>query len=234
MRQGRYGATGLSTLAFFWIDQVGDLLTHFPRMTIAIIPPSKQTARSAPPQRVSPATTCGRRCSSRLGCPRLFATSSVSIGECGCRWVNCSLFLGWRCSRPNFIRSRTWLDLFFAIAALKFGWHIAVPWIEASSVYQSFTSSLDWSRRFFLARAIRLIGALLMIVTLIGSGIGRRELFLMVGNWRAPVQPEPFLRFRRPVPWTRFAVALLLIFGVVLPLFLYFTLHPEIGRGHRL
>jgi membrane protease YdiL (CAAX protease family) len=121
-----------------------------------------------------------------------------------------------------------------AIAALKFGWEIAVPLIQASSVYQSATSSLDWSQRFFLGRAIRLIGAVLMVVTLIGSGIGRRELFLMVGNLRAPVQPEPFLHFRRPVPWIHFAVALLFIFGVVLPLFLYATLHPDLGRAHRL
>jgi len=87
-----------------------------------------------------------------------------------------------------------------ALAALKLGWDVLVPWIEASSVFHSITSSLDWSSRFFLARAIRVVGALLMLVTLIDSGIGRRELFLTVGNWRAPVQPEPFFWFQRPVP----------------------------------
>jgi membrane protease YdiL (CAAX protease family) len=121
-----------------------------------------------------------------------------------------------------------------ALAALKLGWDVVVPWIEASSVFHSISSSLDWSSRFFLSRAIRVVGALLMLVTLINSGLGRRELFLTVGNWRAPVQPEPFLWFKRPVPWTRFAVGLLLVFGVVLPLFLFFTLHPEIGRAYRL
>jgi membrane protease YdiL (CAAX protease family) len=121
-----------------------------------------------------------------------------------------------------------------AVAALKLGWDVVVPWIEASSGFHSVTSSLDWSSRFFLARAIRVIGALFMIVTLIGSGLGRRELFLRLGNGRAPVQPEPFFRLQPPISWIRFAIVLLLVFGIVLPLFLFFTLHPEIERAHRL
>jgi membrane protease YdiL (CAAX protease family) len=121
-----------------------------------------------------------------------------------------------------------------AIAALTFSWRVAVPWIEASSIFQSASSHLSWGGRFFLLRAIRTVGALLLTFTLIGSGIGRRELFLKLGNWQAPVQPEAFLRFRRPVPWTRFAMMLLLIFGVLLPLYLYLTLHPQIERAHRL
>ena len=121
-----------------------------------------------------------------------------------------------------------------AIAALEFGWQVAVPWVEASSVVHFASQHLDWAGRFFLARAIRTVGAVLVIFTLIGSGIGRRELFLQVGNWRAPVQPEFFLRFRQSIPWTRFAVTLLLIFGFILPVYLFFALHPQIGSASRL
>jgi membrane protease YdiL (CAAX protease family) len=121
-----------------------------------------------------------------------------------------------------------------AIAALTFSWQVVVPWIEASSVFHSASHHLSWGGRFFLLRAIRTTGALFLIITLIGSGIGRRELFLRLGNWRTPVQPEPFLWFRRPIPWTRFAVTLLLIFGVLLPVYLYSTLHPQIDHVHRL
>lgn len=117
-----------------------------------------------------------------------------------------------------------------AIAALTFGWRVAVPWIESLSFFHSVSHHLSWGGRFFLLRAIRTTGALLLIVTLVGSGIGRRELFLRFGNWRAPVQSEPFLWFQRPIPWTRFAVTLLLIFGVLLPAYLYSTLHPQIGH----
>jgi membrane protease YdiL (CAAX protease family) len=121
-----------------------------------------------------------------------------------------------------------------AIAALTLGWRVVVPWIETSTVFHSASHNLSWGGRFFLLRAIRTTGAAFMIVTLIGSGIGRRELFLKLGNWHAPVQPEPFLRFRRPIPWTRFAVTLLLIFGVLLSVYLYLTLHPQIEDVHRL
>ena len=115
-----------------------------------------------------------------------------------------------------------------AIAAMQFAWHVAVPWIEASNVAHFASQYLNWSGRFFLSRAIRTVGAVFMIFTLIGSGTNRDELFLRIGNWRSPVKAEPFLRFRRPISWSRFALALLLIFGVLLPVYLYSTLHPRI------
>jgi membrane protease YdiL (CAAX protease family) len=116
----------------------------------------------------------------------------------------------------------------FAIATLQFAWQIAVPWIEASNFAHLASQHLNWSGRFFLARAIRTVGAVFMTLTLIGSGLNRDELFLRIGNWRAPVETKPLLRFRRPIPWTRFAVTLLLIFGMVLPFYLYLTLHPRV------
>ena len=201
---------------------------------MALISPPNHSARTVPPPRVTPREYVWASVLIACGVPEIVCHQFgidrgmwLSVGEL-------FVILGLAVLAAKLHPVKNLVGFLLAIAALKFGWDIAVPWIEASSVYQSVTSSLDWSHRFFLARAIRLIGALLMIVTLIGSGIGRRELFLMVGNWHAPVRPEPFLRFRRPVPWIRFAVALLVIFGVVLPLFLYFTLHPEIGRAHRL
>jgi membrane protease YdiL (CAAX protease family) len=118
-----------------------------------------------------------------------------------------------------------------AIAALKFSWDVVAPWIEASSVVQAVAQHLNWGGRFFLSRAIRTNGAVLMIITLFGSGIGRRDLFLAVGNWRAPVQREGFV-FRRTISWTRLTMVLLLIFGVVLPLFLFITLLPNIRSAH--
>ena len=201
---------------------------------MALISPSNKVGQSAPPSRVSPRDYVWAAVLIACGVPGIVCDQfGIHPGI----WLSVSelfVILGLAALAAKLHPVKDLVGFLLAIAALKFGWEIAVPWIEASSVYQSVTSSLDWSQRFFLRRAIRLIGALLMIVTLIGSGIGRRELFLMLGNWRVPVQPEPFLRFRRQVPWTRFAVALLLIFGVVLPLFLYFTLHPDLGQAHRL
>jgi membrane protease YdiL (CAAX protease family) len=110
-----------------------------------------------------------------------------------------------------------------ATAALTFSWRIVVPWIESSSVFVSTWRELSWGARFFALRATRTTGALFLIFTLLGSGIGRRELFLRLGDWRAPVQPEPFFRFRRPISWMRFSLTLLLLFGVLLPPYLFWT-----------
>jgi membrane protease YdiL (CAAX protease family) len=115
-----------------------------------------------------------------------------------------------------------------AIAAMNFGWLVVVPWLEASGSIQAISNHLGWGGRFFLGRAIRTAGAFLMIFTLAGSRIGPRELFLRVGNWRAPVQTESFLHFRRPVPWGLFAAFLSLLFAVASALFLFFTLRPRI------
>lgn len=121
-----------------------------------------------------------------------------------------------------------------AIAALSFGWDVVVPWIESLGAFGSTLHHLSWGGQLFLLRAIRTIGALFLILTLLGSGIGLNDLFLRLGNWRAPVQPEAFLWFRRPIPWMHLAVILPLIFGVILTVYLYSTLHPQIERVPRL
>ena len=118
-----------------------------------------------------------------------------------------------------------------AIAALKFGWDVMAPWLERTSVMAAIAEPLGWGGRFFLSRAIRALGVVLMIATLFGSGIGPRELFLAIGNLRARVQPDGPL-FRRPITWGRFTIVLLFFFGVVLPLFLFLTLIPDVGRAH--
>ena len=73
-----------------------------------------------------------------------------------------------------------------------------------------------------------------MSLTLIGSGMTRRDLFLCRGNLAAPAQPIPFLGLRKPIPWTVFGPALIVVFGVALPLFLYFTVHPDFTAGGRI
>lgn len=96
------------------------------------------------------------------------------------------------------------------------------------------SESADWRIRLFIETAAPLTGALLMSLTLIGSGMTRRDVFLCRGNLSAPAQPIPFLGLRKPIPWTVFGPALLVVFGVALPLFLYFTIHPDMTAGGRI
>jgi CAAX protease family protein len=121
-----------------------------------------------------------------------------------------------------------------AIAVLSFSWGVAVPWIESLDVFNSALHHLSWGGQFFLLRAIRTIGALFLILSFIGSGIGPHDLFLRFGNLREPVRLRKFLCFRRPISWLRLGVILLLVFAVILPVYLYSTLHPQIGRAQQL
>jgi membrane protease YdiL (CAAX protease family) len=199
-------------------------------MPAVAISPAKKITRSAPPHHWD---------------GRAYAWSAVFIGsgspEIMCRqfgitagtWLPLSqtiILLGLAFTAAKLCPIKNLAGFILAIAALQFGWQIAVPWIEAASVVHFASQHLNWSGRFFLSRAIRTVGAVFMIFTLIGNRPSRDELFLRIGNWRSSVKTEPFFRVRRPIPWTRFAFALLLIFGVLLPLYLYLTLHPRIQR----
>jgi len=192
---------------------------------------------------ISPAKTITRSAPLHRWDRRGYAWSAVLIGsglpEIVCRefgisagtWLTLSqtiILLGLAIIAAKLRPSRNPAGFILAIAALQFAWHVAVPWIEASSVAQFASQYLNWSGRFFLLRAIRTVGAVFMIFTLLGIGPSRDELFLRIGNWRSPVKAEPWFRFRRSIPWTRFALALLLVFGVLLPVYLYLTLHPRI------
>ena len=81
---------------------------------------------------------------------------------------------------------------------------------------------------------LALSGAVIISLTLIGSGLTRRDLFLRSGDLAAPAQPEPILPIRRPIPWTQFGPILLIVFGVVLPLFLYFSLQPDLSLAGKM
>lgn len=131
-------------------------------------------------------------------------------------------------------RFRKLAGFFLALGALRLGWFVLVPLIEESRAFQSYGQHLSWGAQMFVGRLLPVLGALLMAATLLGSGIGRRDLFLRVGDLRAPAQPEPILWFRRAIPWTRFGTQLLIIFGVALPLFLFFSVHPDFSRASRL
>jgi membrane protease YdiL (CAAX protease family) len=168
---------------------------------------------------------------------RLPEIACHELGINGGIWVplgQTAVLIGLAIAAAKLSPVRNIASFILAVAALSFGWLFAAPWLGSSHLIQSASHYLGLGGQFFLSRAVLLAGAVLMMFTLIGSGIGRRELFLRVGNWRAPAQPEPFLFFHRPVPWTRFAAILLLIYGVALPLYLYFTLQPEFGRANRL
>jgi len=126
-----------------------------------------------------------------------------------------------------FSRVRSLARFIFAIAALNFAWDFLAPALGQTNFAHSLSQNASWGARLFIARIPTLSGILLLGFTLIGSRITRRDLFLIRGNLSAPAQPIPFVGLRKPIPWTVFGPALLVVFGVALPLFLYFTVYPD-------
>ncbi len=114
-----------------------------------------------------------------------------------------------------------------AVALLNFAWDFLAPALGRTNFFQSLAQNASWGARLFVTRIPTLSGIILLGFTFIGSRITRRDLFLVRGNLSAPAQPIPGVGLRKPIPWTVFGPALLVIFGVALPLFLYFTVYPD-------
>jgi len=135
------------------------------------------------------------------------------------------------CASP---RIRGLSRFLFAIAALNFAWSWVVPVLAETSFVRALSDSASWGARFFIARALTLSGAILVSLTLIGSRLTRRELFLNAGNLAAPAEPIRFLGIRQPISWTWFGPGLLLVFGLALAPFLYLTMHPDFSASERI
>jgi hypothetical protein len=86
----------------------------------------------------------------------------------------------------------------------------------------------------FLERTFTLSGAILVSLTLIGSGVTRRDLYLCKGNPAAPAQPIAFLGLRKPLPWTWLGPALIAVFAIALAPYLYLTVHPNFRTTGRI
>ena len=133
-----------------------------------------------------------------------------------------------------FSRLRGLARFLVAVAALNFAWDFLAPSLGRTDFVHSLSQNASWGGRLLIARILTLSGIVLMGLTLIGSGITCRDLFLRPGNLAAPVQPIPFLGLRKPIPWTVFGPALLVVFGLALPLFLYFTVYPDFTDSGRI
>ncbi len=125
-------------------------------------------------------------------------------------------------------RLRVVLGFILAVAILRLNWSVIAPALAATAPIAQANSLLSIGGRLFLSRLLFALGMPLMLVTMAGLQISRRTLYLHRGNMAAMAKPEAILFFRKPIPWTRLAPILLIIFGVALPLFLYFTLRPEL------
>jgi len=121
-----------------------------------------------------------------------------------------------------------------AVSILNFAWRYISPALTALPAVGAVTDNVSWGERLLLNRTFTLSGALLVSLTLIGSGITRRDLFLCKGNPSAPAQPIPFLGLRKPVSWGWLGPAFIVLFAAVLAPYLYLTVHPNFKAAYRI
>jgi membrane protease YdiL (CAAX protease family) len=114
-----------------------------------------------------------------------------------------------------------------AVALLNLAWGCISPALAARPSVLAVTDNSSWGARLFIARIFTLSGAILVSLTLIGSGITRRDLFLCKGNLAAPAQPFG-------VSWMWLGPAFMLVFGLVLAGYLYLTVHPNFSVSGRI
>ena len=121
-----------------------------------------------------------------------------------------------------------------AISILYFAWRYLSPTLIGLPAVGAVTDHVSWGERLFLNRTFTLSGAVLVTLTLIGSGITRRDLFLCKGNLSAPAQPIPFLGLRKPVSWAWLGPAVIVVFAAILAPYLYLTVYPNFKAGARI
>lgn len=131
-------------------------------------------------------------------------------------------------------RLRPLVGFLLTLAILRLGWFGLAPMLAGWAPIQNLSAHSGWAAQQLIARSLNCVGALLLLTTLIGRNFTRRDLFLRVGELDAPAQPERFLWFRSPMPWTQLGPQLLFIFGIALPLFLFVTLRPDLAHLSRL
>ena len=130
-------------------------------------------------------------------------------------------------------RLRGLTGFLLAIAALNVAWHLVVPALAQTNFVRALSDNANWAERLFIARTLTLSGVVLGCLTLIGSGLRRRDLFLRWGDFSAPAQPIRFLGLRKPVSWAWFGPVVLLVFALALCPFLYATIPSNAGAGGR-
>lgn len=113
---------------------------------------------------------------------------------------------------------------FLALIALCVGWNFVYPFISENATWSGWLERQSWGVWIVGYLGIRLIITALVAVTLIGSGIGRKELYLVRGKPNAVAKRSRLLGdiAKEHTPWTRviskwipyYIVILLVVVGI--------------------
>jgi membrane protease YdiL (CAAX protease family) len=121
----------------------------------------------------------------------------------------------------------------FVLALLAYfvGIFLILPFMVESAAWSNWVQQDSWGVALVADRlGTHLVPVALMALTLIGSGIGRRELFLVRGNPSAPAQPTRFLHGKEPKPWNRVARGFLPVYVIIAAIVLGIQVRPDVSQ----
>ena len=171
----------------------------------------------------------------RLFVPRMPGEPSIPIwiagAEVGILAILCLICWVWSTIKPlrGFI---------LAILAIYVGHFFIIPYIYESVTLSSWMQQATWGVRLVVFNLLlkHMVLVLLMVLTLIGSVIGRKELFLVRGNIKALFKPIRFLPDTsggRPTSWTRFILSFLPPFVIVCGIIMAFQIRPSMSQLYK-
>lgn len=133
----------------------------------------------------------------------------------------------WKPLRPlrNFFVAMAAFFLLFALAA-----HVNFTWPALQALF----GSTVFDARMQAEQTGKLAVSLAMIAILLLLGLRRRDLFLRLGDLRAPIAPVRLLGFPRPVSWVWFGLQWGFYIAAGLAAVQYFSLRPSPALLHKL
>jgi membrane protease YdiL (CAAX protease family) len=121
--------------------------------------------------------------------------------------------------------------LFMALLAFFVGAAFISPLIQETALYTNWLSQASWGASLISSPiTVHLAPVVLMALTLIGSGLGRKELFLVKGNLNAEVQPHRLLVMKKGEIWKRFGPAFTLIYAGITLIVMWVSLSPDLSN----
>lgn len=122
---------------------------------------------------------------------------------------------------------------FLALIAFSLGFFLGIQFLYGNATLMNWIGGISWGWALVLAQVMdHIILAPLIALTLIGSGIGRRNLFLTRGNPKALGKPTPLLPglIKGPTPWNRVAGMFLPFFVLILVIVLGIQVRPDFNQ----
>ena len=121
--------------------------------------------------------------------------------------------------------------LFLALLAFIIGAFFLSPLIRGSAAYTTWVSQVSWGAALISSPiTVHLVPVVLMTLTVIGSGLGRKGLFLTLGNPNAPAQKSRLFNLKETKPWTHLARQFILIFVIILVVVIWLNVQPDFSK----